>query len=277
MEERQADKAYIKANLAAWEEVAPIHARHNQARLLERARKPGFSVLDEVATAHLKRLGVNGKSVAQMCCNNGVELLSCKALGATRCVGFDGAQGFVDQGNELAEAAQADVEFVRSEAHEIPSGYHFGFDIVMITIGVLSWMPDLNRFLREVKKLLAPGGVIFIYEHHSILLMFEPGKADAPVNWELSYFREDPYIDEGGLDYYGGESYSATPNISFSHKMSDIVMGGLNAGLVLEYFEELPKHISHAWWNVEHSGIGVPMSFVMVFREPGSEESYSAR
>ena len=273
MKERQSDDTYIQANLTAWDEVAPIHARHNQAKLLERACEPEFSVLDEIATAHLERLGVNGKNVAQVCCNNGIELLSCKTLGAARCVGFDGAQGFVDQGRELAKAASTDVEFVCCEAHEIPSEYHASFDIVMITIGVLSWMPDLGRFFSEIKKLLTPDAVIFIYEHHSILVMLEPGQADDPVNWELSYFREEAYIDDSGLDYYGGESYGATPNASFSHKMSDIVMGGINSGLSLDYFEELPKHISNVWWNVEHSEIGLPMSFVMVFGNTNAIES----
>lgn len=267
MKKRQTENAYIQANLTAWEEVAPIHARHNQSQLIERFRKPGFSVLDDTATTHLKYLGVDGKSVAQVCCNNGVELLSCKTLGAARCVGFDGAQGFVDQGIELAKAAGQNVEFKCCEAHAIPRDYHASFDIVMITIGVLSWMPDIEKFFSEIEKLLAPDGVIFIYEHHPILMMLEPGQAEDEVKWELSYFREEAYIDESGLDYYGGESYQATPNASFSHKMSDIVMGGINSGLTLEYFEELPKHISNTWWNVEHSGIGLPMSFLIVFRK----------
>lgn len=268
MTKRQTDDAYISANLLAWDEVAPIHAQHRQSSLLERFRQPGFSVLDDIATTQLKRLGVDGKNVAQVCCNNGIELLSCKTLGAARCVGFDGAQGFVDQGIALAKAAGQDVEFVCCDAHAITSDYHAGFDIVMITIGVLSWMPDIDRFFSQIAKLLAPDGVIFIYEHHSILQMFEPGQADDPVKWELSYFRKEAYIDESGLDYYGGESYDATPNASFNHKMSDIIMGGINSGLVLEHFEELPKHISHTWWNVEHSGLGLPMSFVLVFRKP---------
>lgn len=268
MKERQSDTAYIRANLAAWDEVAPIHARHNQAELLERVSKSRFSSLDEIATAHLKDLGACGKNLAQVCCNNGLELLSCKTLGAARCVGFDGAQGFVDQARELALASEHDVEFVCCEAHNIPIEYHAGFDIVIVTIGVLSWMPDIDRFFSEIAKLLVPGGAILIYEHHSILLMFEPGQADAPLNWELSYFREEAYIDNNGLDYYGGESYAATPNASFSHKMSDIIMGGIHSKLTLEYFEELPKHISNTWWNVEHADVGLPMSFVLVFRKP---------
>ena len=71
-------KKFTKANLAAWEEVAPIHGRHNQARLIEAIRKPGYSCLDEVETRRLEALGVAGKDVAQICCNNGHELLSIK-------------------------------------------------------------------------------------------------------------------------------------------------------------------------------------------------------
>lgn len=271
LKNRSSDDAYIQANLTAWNEVAPIHARHNQAGLLHHVRQPGFSVLDKTATAQLQRLGIAGKDVAQVCCNNGIELLSCKSLGAARCVGFDGAQGFVEQAQDLAGAAGQDMEFVCCEAHAIPNEYDACFDLVVITIGVLSWMPDIDRFFAEIKKLLKPNGAIFVYEHHSILLMFEPGQADAPLNWELSYFRDDAYIDESGLDYYGGQSYNATPNASFSHKMSDIVMAGINAGTNLEFFEELPDHISNAWWNVEHSGLGLPMSFIMVFRMPGKD------
>lgn len=267
MTKRQSHNDYIQSNLVAWQEVAPIHARHNQTKLLELFQKPGFSCLDETATNYLKRLDVEGKDVAQVCCNNGIELLSIKGLGAARCVGFDGVQQFLDQGQALAKAAEADVEFVCCEAHAIPKDYWSGFDLVVITVGVLSWMPDIAKFFGEIEKLLKPGGAVFVYEQHPIVVMVEPGGADDPVIWELSYFFKDPYIDANGLDYYGGETYDATPTASFTHKMSDILMAGITNGLRLEVFEELPNHISNAWWNVESSGIGLPMSFALVFRK----------
>ena len=265
-----ADKTadFTAANRAAWEEVADIHARHNQARLLDAFGQPGFSCLDEVATNCLNRLSVVGKDVAQVCCNNGIELLSIKNMGAARCVGFDGAQGFLDQGREIAAAAGQTVEFVCCDAYEIPEDYHQCFDLVVITIGVLSWMPDIDGFFASVEALLKPGGALFIYEQHPIVEMFEPGAADDPVKWELSYFHEAPYVDASGLDYYGGETYDATPNVSFIHKLSDILMAGIKTGLAVEHFEELPTHISNTWYNVEHAGIGVPMSFTLVLRKP---------
>lgn len=260
-------KDFTTANRAAWDDAAPIHARQNQAGLIESFRKPGFSCLDEVETRRLEALGVAGKDVAQICCNNGRELLSVKNMGAARCVGFDGAQGFVDQGRELAQAGGLDVEFVCTDIYDIDKAFDVGFDLVTITIGVLGWMPDLARFFAVLARLIKPGGALFIYEQHPILDMVEPAEADAPIVWELSYFNKEPYVETGGLDYFGGEKYEAKPATSFSHTMAEVVMAGLDNGLAVEHFEEFPHHISNTWWNVEKSGIGLPMCYTLVLRK----------
>ena len=167
-------REFTTANLAAWEEAAPIHGKMNQAQLIEAFREPGFSCLDEVETRRLEALGVVGKDVAQICCNNGRELLSVKNMGAARCVGFDGAQGFVDQGRELAQAGGLEVEFVCTDVYDIDEHFGPGFDLVTITIGVLSWMPDLERIFSVFANLIKPEGALFIFEQHPILEMIEP-------------------------------------------------------------------------------------------------------
>lgn len=260
-------KVFTTANRAAWEEVAPTHRQQNQARLMKEFRKPGFSCLDEVETRRLEALGVEGKDVAQICCNNGIELLSVKNMGAARCVGFDGAEGFVDQGRELAEAGGLDVEFVCTDVYEIDECYGLSFDLVTITVGVLSWMPDLERIFSIIANLIKPRGALFIYEQHPIIEMIKPADADAPIVWELSYFNKEPYVETDGLDYYSGKKYDAKPATSFSHTMADVMMAGINNGLAVEHFEEFPHHISNTWWNVEKSRIGLPMCYTLVLRK----------
>ena len=262
----QAEK-YVADNLKAWEEAAPIHARHNQARLIEAFSKGDFSALAEVTVGRLKANGVDGADIVQICCNNGQELLSTKALGARRLVGIDGTEGFVAQGRELAAAAGIEAEFVVANIYELPEQYQGKFDIALITIGVLSWMPDLKRFFEIAAGLLRPGGVLLIHEQHPVIEMMEPGGKDDPVKFELSYFDETAYVDASGLDYYGFETYDATPNNSFIHKMSDVIMAGLGVGMTVQHFEELPNHISNTWYNVEAAGIGMPMSYVLEFRK----------
>ena len=270
MSKADGTKVFTTANRAAWEEAAPIHRRRKQAELIEAFSRPGFSCLDEIETERLTALGLAGKDVAQICCNNGKDLISVKNLGAARCVGFDGAQSFLDQGRELAAAAGLDVEFVHTDVYDIDESYARAFDLVTITIGVLGWMPDLERFFSVVAKLIRPGGALFIYEQHPILDMIEPGDESAPLVWDLSYFNKEPYVESDGLDYFGGEKYESKPVTSFSHTMAEIVMAGIGNGLAVEHFEEFPHHISNTWWNVEEADIGLPMCYTLVLRNGAS-------
>ncbi|MEM7564707.1 MAG: class I SAM-dependent methyltransferase [Pseudomonadota bacterium] len=264
---RKSTETITRENLEAWNQVAPIHRQHNHQRLVQQFSQPGFSVLNDLEVEVLNSLEFKGKDVAQICCNNGQELISVKNLGAGRCVGFDGASEFIEEARTLASVANLDVEFVCTDVYDIGSEFSNAFDLTTITIGVLSWMPDLNRFFRIAANLLKPGGALFIYEQHPILEMFEPGGASEPINWELSYFDKSPYIDTNGLDYYGGQTYDAKPVTSFVHTMAEIIMAGVNNSLTVEYFEELPDHISNTWWNIEEANVGLPMSYILILRK----------
>lgn len=259
-------EAYTAANIEAWDEAAPLHREQNMSQLLADFADPDFLCLEDIEIQILREIDVSGKDVAQICCNNGRELLSIKRLGARRCVGFDGAQEFIDQAVELSQASGSDCEFVCTDIYSLPAEFDGAFDVAVITIGVLSWMPDLRKFFKTVARLLRPKGVIFIHEQHPILDMFAPGSAKDPLEWEWHYFSDEAYIETTGLDYYGGGTYKSKPLYSFTHKLSDIIMAGLDNGLHLEHFEERPDHISNFWYNVEAHEYKLPMSFSMTFR-----------
>lgn len=260
-------KTVTEANREAWDEAAPKHAAHNQESLVESFRNPAFTLLNDIEMTRLNAIGIEGKDVAQVCCNNGRELICVKRMGASRCVGFDGAQGFVDQARELNSAAGTDVEFVCTNIYEIDPAFHNSFDLVTITIGVLGWMPDLPAFFGILDKIMRPGAALFIYEQHPFLDMMEVGGPDDPAGFELSYFTKEPYVETGGLDYWGGEKYDAKPVTSFSHTLSDVIMAGIDKGMAVEHFEEFPDHISNTWYNVEKQIDGFPMSYTLSFRK----------
>lgn len=209
---------YTDANRAAWDEVAPLHAEQNLDGLLRAFREPGYSTLQEHCRARLMDIGVAGKSVAQVCCNNGRELLSLKNLGAGRCVGFDASAPFIEQARRLTEVTgHQDVTFIATDLYDIPRCQEPAFDVVVSTIGVLSWMPDLPAFFEVVAGLTNGGGHLLVEEMHPVLLMYEPGEDGAGAYLAHSYFDRAPLRDTRGLDYYGGNTYDARPNFSFQH------------------------------------------------------------
>ncbi len=262
---------FTQANREAWNETAPIHAVQNLQDLLEHFRVSGYSCLHKpFEVERLQALKLEGKAVAQLCCNNGRELISVKNLfNAGRCVGFDISDRFIEQAKSLNAAANQDVEFVRVNVLEIPESFTAQFDLVYITIGALGWLPDLQVFLSTISRLLKPGGHVLIYEMHPILDMFE-GDGDAkqnPLELKHSYFRTAPYIETGGLDYYGGKSYQSKTMYWFHYKISDLIGGLIQNGLQITAFDEFDFDISNTFARLEALEIKPPMCYLLEARK----------
>jgi SAM-dependent methyltransferase len=255
---------FTTANREAWNEVAPIHAQHNHSRLLERFRTPSYSCLDQLETERLTALGLQGKAVAQLACNNGRELLSIKNLGAGRCVGFDISTAFIAQANDLARASTITCEFVCTDVYEIPQNYDRNFDLVYISIGVLNWMPDLDAFFAVSAHLLRAAGSIFIYDSHPLLDMLDEEDRELPVKLRDSYFDWGGEPDTLGLDYYGNTPYAARPHYAFHHTLSNILGGLIRNGLAIHAFDEYAHDISGGFPHLQGVEPKLPMSFMLI-------------
>lgn len=265
---RKQRREFTDANRIAWDEAAPVHAKSNQARLLEAFSKPGHNALDPHCLDRLNEVGFQGKSVAQLCCNNGQELLSLKNLGAGLCVGFDASAAFIEHAEALARVSgHTDATFVVTDIYDIPADKAGPYDIVMTTIGVLGWMPNLGEFFDVLERLTRPGGHVFIEESHPVLMMYEPAEGTDPSYLKHSYFKEDPWVETDGLDYYEGRKYDSNPLYSFQHTLADVMMAGLKVGFVLEHFAELGFNISNFCADLEHAEARPPMGMTMVWRK----------
>jgi len=261
--------AYREANRKAWNQTAPYHRADKQyARLLDGLSNPGFSCFDAVATELLNGIGVAGRDAAQLCCNNGRELISVKRLGAARCVGFDAAGAFLEQARELAVVARADCDFVETDIYEVPAAFDGAFDLAYITTGVLGWMPDLGGFFRVARRLLRPGGRFFAYEQHPILDMFEPDRDGDPHEPVVSYFETEALGEDASLDYYGNAQYAAEASYWFVHPLSEVVTACLNQGFALEHLREYPHNVSSDAYGIyENRKAQFPLSYSLIARK----------
>ena len=266
---RKTRKQYTEANRIAWDEAAPRHAAYNNDSLFEEVRDPAFVSFDDDMRATLQSVGVAGKRAIQLGCNNGRETLSLRNLGATRSVGIDASAGFLAHGRELLRLAGAenDVELVEADVYELPSGYQGQFDLVLVTIGVISWMPELERFFEVIAGLLEPGGRLVMQEMHPVLFMYEENADGGPSTPCYSYFSDDVWEETSGLDYYSHETYEAAPNYSFMHRLDQVLMAGIDSGLQLERFRELDYDISNFCSDLEQSPVKPPLGFIMVMRK----------
>lgn len=260
---------YFQKNKAAWEEAfehrRPGWGERDYERLLQE-ELPFFC--PDVAR-ELRTLDLAGKSVAQFCCNNGRELLSLLQLGAKEGVGFDIAENILAQARDTAQKAGiGNCRFVACNILDIPPQYHGSFDLVLFTIGAITWFEDLRPLLQKVSACLKPGGVLFLHDFHPVMNMlpmpgeeaFDPQHLDRMV---YSYFRKEPWLEQEGMSYLS-EPFPSKTFTSFSHTMADIINAASGAHLCVTKLNEYDYDVG---LSEVYDHKGFPLSYLLLARK----------
>ena len=252
--------AYTRANRAMWNRTADVYRDEGFDEFLEKMRRADFTTFDEVERRVFSTIGLEGKDVAQLGCNNGRELISVKKAGAGRCVGFDLSENFLEQGVQLSKASGQAVEFVHSSVYDIDAPYTSAFDVVYLTVGVLGWLPDLPAFFGVVERLLRPDGYLFLYNQHPILGMFDPAKLEI----DSSYFRQEPFVEDVLPDYMDPSQTGRAESCWFQHTLSSVIGLCLHSGFKLTHFEEHEHDLSNNYRAFEDHEHKPPLSYSLV-------------
>ncbi|WP_337225852.1 class I SAM-dependent methyltransferase, partial [Escherichia coli] len=59
------------------------------------------------------------------------------------------SRAFLQQARELADISPHNPTFIEADIHHLPEGLQGRFDVALVTIGVLGWMPDVALFMRH--------------------------------------------------------------------------------------------------------------------------------
>jgi len=260
-------KKIFESNRAAWNQALEYHQKARKNSLHIGFENPDFTTLnrdcDDVLLHTLKHIDFNGKTISQMPCNNGRELLSLMKLGAKEAIGFDISDTAIQEAEQLAEIAKLNATFIRTNILEIDEDYTDYFDFIYISEGSLQWFPDLCDYFSVVSRLLKQNGSILIFEMHPFAYFFENGFSPEKGNVDcaVSYFEKGPYNYKDGLDYVGGVQYGAKECYWFMHKMSDIVTAILNNGIEIMEFEEYNLEMAN---NLEIEAYSkFPLSYIL--------------
>jgi len=259
-------KKFTQANREAWNEAMPYHQTSNSDKWDIAFSERGYSVIKEPELSLIESMNIQGQNIAHICCNNGVELMSLKNMGAGDCVGFDISDAAIQEARERAARFGIACEFVQADAYDIPEEYEGVFDIVYISIGCLGWMPAIGRFFGKVATLLNESGELFIHESHPFSEMLPADDLENvdPLKIIEPYFKKEPYIDNDGIDYIGKTTYKSKTMYWFVWTLSDIIMGIIENGLKLRHFSEYPDDISTLHQKNQEVGPDIPLSYILI-------------
>lgn len=254
----------ITSNKDAWDASAELHkGTATWNALVASVAQADFSCLDPTITALLQDVGVAGKDVVQLCCNNGRESLSLFGLGARSVVGVDQSRAFLQQAQELAAVSPHAPEFIETDIHHLPERLLGRFDVAMVTIGVLGWMPDVALFMRHAASTLKPGGTLVIYETHPFLEVFDP-RAENPLLPASSYFQRDPFVLQESIVYEGTGEAAGPTSYWFVHTLGSVVSGAIAAQLQISHLQEYPHcNREELYDQYEHQSAQLPLCFTL--------------
>ncbi len=256
------------SNRDAWDASAAAFEEKDEWKdIVRRLKEPGFSTFDPTMTATLQELGIAGCRAVQIGCNNGRELLSLPVFGAVPALGIDVSAAFLAQARNLADLAGSECRFLNADIYDLPTDVETGFDLGVITIGVLNWMPDLPLFFRIVAGLLGVGAPLVIYETHPVMEMYDP-ESDTPFIPSWSYFNREPNSWSETITYDGSAGVPGPTSYWFTHGLGEIVTACIDAGFQIERLSEHAHSNREVAYDIyEGCDAQIPMCFTLVARK----------
>lgn len=225
----------IESNKHAWGTLAEDHYRHYKKRIEDEGNRLNVHIRRELGD-------LSGKRVAHLQCNVGFDTLAL-ADTAAWVTGVDLAPENVRCATRLAaDFGYGNVDFVEADACDLPASLNGSYDVAFTSEGVLGWLPDLNAWARGVRRLLADGGLLYLFDSHPFYLAFDEVKLGrGEYDLAYPYFGKEPDVDDciGG---YASDVKRGVKAYFWMHTVSDILNALIGAGLRIDAFNEFPEN-----------------------------------
>lgn len=260
----------IAVNQAAWDRRTALHLKSDFYDL--ESFRQGRCSLNPIELEALPE--VEGKSLLHLQCHFGQDTLSWARRGA-RVTGVDFSPAAIRAARGLAQELELEARFLESDVLQLELEEQF--DIVFSSYGVLTWLPDLERWAHTVESLLRPGGAFFLVEFHPALMMldFEGGSLS------YDYFRR-PYQEDVQGSYAAPEGPVHREHF-WTHSLSDVITPLLDRGLTLLEFQEHDHSPYGCFPNMTEqqpgiwrwqSDVRIPHLFSLKMGKPGIDFSH---
>lgn len=197
------------------------------------------------------------KKITHLMGSNGVKAVALAILGASVKV-VDFSRENAAFALELASGAGVTIDYIVSDVLSLPEEHASGNqDVVLMELGVLHYLIDLQPLFAKIKEMLKPGGQFILHEFHPIStkLITSNGKkhkvagnyfAPEIENNEVAFSKHMPDEEKGGLSKVVQRKWT----------IGELITAIGQSGLVIKVLEEEPNHKIH--------DIGIPKTYTLV-------------
>lgn len=227
---------YIAINRANWNDRAAIHVKDEAGGYRVAAFLAGADNLHGIEDEEIG--GVKGLRIAHLQCHFGIDTL-CLARRGASCVGLDFSPVAVAAARDLQAKTGLDAAFVEGDVYDARSLIAGHFDMVYVTWGAITWLPDITRWAKVVASLLKPGGRLYLLEGHPSLMVLDEKTPGLQPGFDWRTPVDQPIVTHEDTTYTGDAAKIAhTTTHEWNHPLSDIINGVISAGLRLDWLHE---------------------------------------
>lgn len=177
---------------------------------------------------------VRGKRLLHLQCHFGQDTLDLARQGAI-VTGLDFSDVALDAARALAARCGLQAEWILGNVVEPQASFHGQYDIVFTSFGVVGWFPDLAPWAANLRRALAPGGILVFVEFHPVVWMFDNDFRTLAY----SYFNREAIVEEETGTYADRDAPIRATSHGWNHSLGEVLGALLAEGLTIEAFTEL--------------------------------------
>lgn len=250
-------KGLTENNEQAWNQ-------NNYTALINRYGEPA-TVAEKIKQNPIWRLhpfykylgNVSGKKITHLMGSNGVKAIALSLLGAEVAV-IDFSKENAMFAEEMSKSAGVSIEYLVSDILSIDeNNLKADQDIVLMELGVLHYLIDLEPLMKIITAVLKQGGRFVLHEFHPIStkLITSAGKKHKVTG---NYF--DPSLERNEVAFTkhlpDAEKENLVQVVQRKWTIGEVVTAIGQTGLLIKVLEEEPNHKLH--------DIGLPKTYTLV-------------
>ncbi|MBT8233409.1 MAG: methyltransferase domain-containing protein [Bacteroidia bacterium] len=224
------NEAYFNTNKKLWNAKVQHHVKsdfYNMAGFLR-----GETSLRKIELALLPDL--NGKKLLHPQCHFGQDTLSLERLGAN-CTGVDFSETAIQKAKAIRDQLGMKSDFIACNVYDMDKHVQDIFDYIFCSYGVITWLPDLNRWAHQLSKRLKHGGELIFVEFHPLLYMFDWDTGELTYEY-FNQGKPESEVESG--TYADNDADIALKEYFWMHSQSELIQALIDNGFIINEFKE---------------------------------------
>ncbi|MDF7663804.1 methyltransferase domain-containing protein [Bifidobacterium sp. ESL0763] len=191
----------------------------------------------EVLKPYLPNHSVRGQRLLHLQCHIGTDTVCWARLGARDVCGLDFSPASLRHARQIAQRAGESIAYVEADARKAAEALPGRqYDVIVTSVGTVTWLPSLEGWARSIAELLAPDGVFMIRDNHPLLFVL----ADDGLGIGNGYF---PGTEDS---YDTGSTYTMAPQMG-SADSTDIETDSIRDESVASRQPKITHVHNHNW------------------------------